>query len=52
MVRFFYLAAITIGGAVGWWAGSYEGLFTALLVSTIGSLVGVYGVYRLARDYL
>jgi hypothetical protein len=51
-MRFLYFAAITVGGAVGWWIGSYEGIMTALIVSTLGSLVGIYLVYRLARDHL
>jgi hypothetical protein len=43
---------LTVGGAIGWWIGSYVGIGTALLVSTVGSLAGIYVVYRLTRDYL
>ncbi len=52
MVRLLYFAGISVGGAVGWWVGSYEGFWTAMIVSTLGSLVGVYAAYRLTRDYL
>jgi membrane protein YqaA with SNARE-associated domain len=52
MVRFYYFVAITLGGTVGWWLGDYGGLTTALIASTLGSLIGVYGVYRLTRDYV
>jgi hypothetical protein len=30
---------LTVGGAIGWWIGSYGGIGTALIVSTIGSLL-------------
>jgi uncharacterized membrane protein YfcA len=52
MVRFYYFVAISVGGAVGWWVGDYEGFWTALIASTLGSLIGIYVVYRLSRDYL
>lgn len=43
---------ITVGGGVGWWLGSAGGMGVAFLVSTVGSAAGVYGAYRLDRDYL
>ncbi len=52
MIRFVMFVGLTIGGGIGWWIGSYVGIWTALLVSTIGSLAGIYVVYRLTRDYL
>ncbi|MBW2370218.1 MAG: hypothetical protein JRH15_20300 [Deltaproteobacteria bacterium] len=51
-MRFLMFIGLTVGGAVGWWIGSYVGIWTAFLVSTIGSLGGVYLVYRLGRGYL
>jgi uncharacterized membrane protein YeaQ/YmgE (transglycosylase-associated protein family) len=32
----------TLGGAVGWWAGAGGGVFTAFLVSMVGTGVGLY----------
>jgi hypothetical protein len=51
-MRLLMFAGLTIGGAIGWWIGSYGGIWTGLVVSTIGSAAGVYVVYRLTRDYL
>lgn len=51
-MRLLMFAGLTIGGAIGGWIGSYVGLWTALLLSSVGSLAGVYIVYRLTRDYL
>jgi hypothetical protein len=45
---------MTVGGYLGWWAGDYLklGLMTTFLVSTLGSIVGVYVAWRIMRDYL
>jgi hypothetical protein len=40
---------MTVGSAIGWWLGDYVGIMTALFVSTVGGIAGVYGGYRLAR---
>jgi hypothetical protein len=41
----------TLGGAVGWWAGSAVGIMTAFMVSTVASGVGLYLGRRLADHY-
>jgi hypothetical protein len=41
----------TLGGAVGWWAGSAVGIMTAFMVSTVASGVGLYLGRRLADPY-
>lgn len=51
-MRLLMFVGLAIGGAIGWWIGSKVGIFTALAVSTVGSLVGIYGAYRLGREYL
>jgi membrane protein YqaA with SNARE-associated domain len=51
-MRFLLFVGMTVGGAIGWWIGSYGGIWAALLVSAAGSLAGVYVAYRLTRDYL
>ena len=43
--------ALNVGGAVGWWAGEKVGIWTALLASGVGSIAGVWLVWRY-RDYL
>jgi hypothetical protein len=51
-MRFLLFVGMTVGGAIGWWLGSYGGIWVALLASGVGSLIGVYVTYRLVRDYL
>lgn len=43
-----------LGGYVGWWAGDCIGLglMAAVLVSTLGSITGVYLAWRITTDYL
>jgi len=43
---------MTILGWIGWWLGAKIGIMTAFIVSSIGSLIGVYLGWRIARDYL
>ena len=43
---------VNVGGMVGWWLGEHIGLMTAVLVSGLGSVLGVYGGWRVAREYL
>lgn len=46
------IVCVTLLGWVGWWIGERVGLMTALLLSTIGGLAGVFLGYRVYRDYL
>ena len=43
---------VNVGGMVGWWLGEHVGIMTAFLVSGVGSVLGVYGGWRVAREYL
>jgi hypothetical protein len=43
---------MTVLGWIGWWIGDTIGIMTAFVLSTIGSLVGVYVGWRINRDYL
>lgn len=54
MHRALMFAGMTLGGYVGWWAGEYVGLglMGAFLVSSLGSAVGVYLVWRILSEYL
>ena len=49
MKRLLMFAAITIGGAIGWAAGERFGMMTALVLSTIGSLIAIVLVWRATR---
>jgi len=42
------------GGYVGWWAGDYLGfgLMGTFVVSTLGSLIGIFVAWRVLVDYL
>jgi len=42
----------TIGSAVGWWLGAHIGLTTAVVVSAVGTGLGLWAGVRLATDYL
>jgi hypothetical protein len=42
----------TIVGALGWWAGAPWGLFTAFVLSTVGTGIGLYVGRRLAAHLL
>ena len=54
MYRLLIFIGMILGGYVGWWAGEYVGLgfMGAFLVSSVGSAVGVYLVWKLERYYL
>ena len=43
---------MSIGGAIGWWLGALHGMTLAILLSAIGSGVGLYYTRKLAEDYL
>ncbi len=40
-----------IGGWLGWWLGGQIGLFTALLISMIGTGIGIYAGRRIAQQF-
>jgi hypothetical protein len=39
-------------GYAGWWLGAKVGLFTALVVSCVGSALGLYAGRKLQRNLL
>ena len=51
MTVILYLVLSTIGGAVGWWLGDFVGMFTAFVLSTIGSGFGIYYARKISREY-
>lgn len=52
MRGFISMVAGSLGGAVGWWLGSYEGFMTAFFISIICTGVAVYFCRRLMNEYL
>jgi hypothetical protein len=42
----------TILGWAGWWIGAQVGLMTGFVLSSLGSVAGVYLGWRINRDYL
>jgi hypothetical protein len=43
---------MTVGGAIGWYAGNIVGYMTAFILSCVGSGVGLYLARRAAQQYL
>ena len=41
-----------MGSALGWWIGAHVGIMTAVLVSAIGTGVGLWAGVRLASEFL
>ena len=54
MNRLLIFIGMILGGYAGWFAGDYMDmrLTGTFLVSSLGSAVGVYVAWRIARDYL
>jgi hypothetical protein len=43
---------VNVGGYAGWVLGEPMGMTTAFVVSSLGSLVGVWVGWKVAREYL
>lgn len=52
MGRLLMVVGATVLGWVGWALGDTFGIMTAFLLSTLGSLIGIYLGWRIHRDYL
>ena len=52
MRRFTIYFTMSVFGSVGWWLGGHIGMGTALLVSLVFSLVGVYVGFKLFEHFL
>ena len=51
MLKFCLFLALNVGGTLGWWAGEFVGIWTALFGSALGSFAAVWLVWR-HRDNL
>jgi hypothetical protein len=54
MNRLLMFLGTTVGGYVGWWAGDCLGfgLMGAFLVSSLGSMIGLFVAWKVLVDYL
>ena len=52
MKRLLDMVGMTAGGWLGWWAGAWISIFTAFIISMIGTGLGLYVTRRLIRGYL
>jgi len=52
MKRLLDLVGMTAGGWLGWMAGAWISIFTAFIISMIGTGFGLYVTRRLVRGYL
>lgn len=54
MNRLLMFIGMTVGGYVGWWAGDYLGfgLMGTFLISSLGSMVGIFVAWKVLVDYL
>jgi predicted MFS family arabinose efflux permease len=51
MNKLFIFIGTMLGSWIGWWIGEHAGIMTAFLLSSVGSLAGVYFGWRIWRDY-
>jgi hypothetical protein len=52
MTKLFIFVGISLGGWIGWWIGDHIGIWTAFLMSSAGSMIGLYLGWRIARDLM
>jgi hypothetical protein len=52
MKRLLNMLAMTIGGYIGWWLGAFVSIFTAFIISMVGTGLGLYGAQRLSKRLL
>ena len=49
-MKLLIFVGMNVFGALGWWLGEQFGLGTAIVASGIGSILGVYVGWRVARN--
>ena len=49
-MKLLIFVGMNVFGALGWWIGEQFGLGAAIIVSGIGSILGVYVGWRVARN--
>lgn len=51
-MKFLIFIGLNVGGSIGWWAGDFVGLWTAFFASGLGSILGIYAGWWVARENL
>jgi hypothetical protein len=51
MQKLFWLLGSTIGGWAGWALGEPFGIMWAVILSGVGTGVGIYAAYKIIHDY-
>jgi hypothetical protein len=52
MKRLLDMIGMTVGGWAGWYVGAMVSIFTAFVISMVGTGAGLYAVRRLTRGVL
>lgn len=52
MTKLLWLVGATMGGAAGWWLGAFVGIMTAVVLSAVGTGLGIYVARRVGSEYL
>jgi hypothetical protein len=52
MVWLAVMFAGTVGGAIGWWMGSFGGIMLEFILSLVGTAVAMYYTRKWLKDYL
>jgi outer membrane lipoprotein SlyB len=50
--KLFWLIGATLGGWLGWAVGERFGIMAAVMLSAVGTGLGIYLAHRVIRDYL
>jgi outer membrane lipoprotein SlyB len=51
MEKLFWFLGATVGGWLGWALGEPMGIMAAVILSAVGTGVGIYLAYRIVHDY-
>lgn len=52
MIKLFIFVGVFLGGWIGWWIGGQIGIWTAYVLGSIGSIIGVYFGWRVGRNLM
>ena len=51
MSKLLIFVGMMIFSSIGWWLGAKVGFMTAFFLSGLGSIVGIFVGWKIARDY-
>ena len=52
LMKLLIFIGVNVGGMVGWSLGEHVGIMTAVVGGGVGSVLGVYAGWRVARECL